>query len=909
MAEGDPIKFEDLADPGAVPALIAQFEQLDAVIKQTVDNTKQLAQQLQVKSQRAGTPNSMSSIAQHNKDMQQSIILEKGLSDAQKLQIANQTKLNQLKAVERDNLKSLQGGYAALSVEYKRAAQEAKDLAAIHGVGSDAAKEATAKAKGLNDQLTSIDASLGNYQRNVGNYSSAWKEYGRGIAGVAGLMRILGEAIGMDDKALKGLEMTHMMAREGVRDTAHVQEMFTDKTEEATAATEAQAVANEEISKTWFEALGPIGLIAIAIAAVTAAIVIYTNYTKKAKEEERERSVAVDGSIILDKKLRDSYNETIKSIHETTNAYKVLTGSITELQGTLDNLAMGYKIDLENLKNDTKQKLQEVDGFWHGLWNAMKDVFTLSKIGAHDQQEANKIIADAMEQGYQDKLKLAAEEYKAITEVNDKMLEEIKAKYDEIQKERINATISDKDREIKLVEFEALLQIRKAKETGAAGKLLQKMEAAIWEETEQKKLDIITKYSAEEDKKREQVREKRKSEQEKADEEQLKANQEVLDKMIKQQEEYEKMLEKIKERQLQLDIDRAKTKLQTDTIGGANASTVMGDKIGVENSEYYKTTQDTTKKYQDEIKAAQAIGMDTTAIYKEWYEQQEIDSQNHENKLNEIKKEAVEKRLKMQEKEITESMSTLKQMLDATNKEQQEALNEQTEMLGTEAEVQATLAAAGKKNSMDAVLKEQAQAQEEQKALARKAHQEQEAMDLASLFIKAMQAYEGAGQNPMQAATKAMQDVLLAKALSAAIAGSFAIGVENLQGPGTETSDSILVRLSKGESVATARATKENPGLVTAMNEGKLDEYISKMYMPDMVIKSDINKDAQVASMLVNAVMESNAKVEKAIKSIPQINTGRMDDGRTYTEITQNGNTRVIITSNPQIINNSRLRK
>lgn len=65
------------------------------------------------------------------------------------------------------------GAYAKLQIEYTKAAQKAKDLAAQHGVGNAKTQEATKKANDLNNKLKEIDASMGNHQRNVGNYAEA----------------------------------------------------------------------------------------------------------------------------------------------------------------------------------------------------------------------------------------------------------------------------------------------------------------------------------------------------------------------------------------------------------------------------------------------------------------------------------------------------------------------------------------------------------------------------------------------------------------------------------------------------------------------------------------------------------------------------------------------------------------
>ena len=62
----------------------------------------------------------------------------------------------------------------------------------------------------------------------------------------------------------------------------------------------------------------------------------------------------------------------------------------------------------------------------------------------------------------------------------------------------------------------------------------------------------------------------------------------------------------------------------------------------------------------------------------------------------------------------------------------------------------------------------------------------------------------------------------------------FAKGVVALNGPGTETSDSIPAYLSKGESVITAKATKQYAPLLKAMNAGTFSEYMPIPQIPDV---------------------------------------------------------------------------
>ena len=67
----------------------------------------------------------------------------------------------------------------------------------------------------------------------------------------------------------------------------------------------------------------------------------------------------------------------------------------------------------------------------------------------------------------------------------------------------------------------------------------------------------------------------------------------------------------------------------------------------------------------------------------------------------------------------------------------------------------------------------------------------------------------------------------------------FAKGVVALNGPGTETSDSIAAYLSKGESVITAKATKQYAPLLKAMNAGTFHEYMPIPQMPDVSQHAD----------------------------------------------------------------------
>jgi len=64
-------------------------------------------------------------------------------------------------------------------------------------------------------------------------------------------------------------------------------------------------------------------------------------------------------------------------------------------------------------------------------------------------------------------------------------------------------------------------------------------------------------------------------------------------------------------------------------------------------------------------------------------------------------------------------------------------------------------------------------------------------------------------------------------------------GVIDLQGKGTGTSDSIDAKLSKGESVMTAKETSDNLGLLWAVRNNKLEDYINRAWVLPALNKAD----------------------------------------------------------------------
>lgn len=100
-------------------------------------------------------------------------------TEAEKLaqvRVANAEVSKQLKQQAREVL-GLSGAYDKLQQEFTEAKIKAQNLGAQLGVNSTQYKEAAAAALQLNNSLKAIDAGVGGFQRNVGNYASGFQNF------------------------------------------------------------------------------------------------------------------------------------------------------------------------------------------------------------------------------------------------------------------------------------------------------------------------------------------------------------------------------------------------------------------------------------------------------------------------------------------------------------------------------------------------------------------------------------------------------------------------------------------------------------------------------------------------------------------------------------------------------------
>lgn len=128
----------------------------------------------------------------------------------------------------------------------------------------------------------------------------------------------------------------------------------------------------------------------------------------------------------------------------------------------------------------------------------------------------------------------------------------------------------------------------------------------------------------------------------------------------------------------------------------------------------------------------------------------------------------------------------------------------------------------------------------------------------------------------------------------------FKEGVIALNGPGTETSDSINARLSKGESVITAKKTKENRNLLEGIHNE--DKGLMKAGILDLIKNTGIRLSDDLPEVIntkkeivkqneINAYLKTdNSKLEKEVKEMKEIMNEILSENKLKNYSDQNGN-------------------
>lgn len=119
----------------------------------------------------------------------------------------------------------------------------------------------------------------------------------------------------------------------------------------------------------------------------------------------------------------------------------------------------------------------------------------------------------------------------------------------------------------------------------------------------------------------------------------------------------------------------------------------------------------------------------------------------------------------------------------------------------------------------------------------------------------------------------------MTKAITSINSAKFAKGTSYVNGPGTETSDSIPAWLSRGEGVVTARANKMFPGLVQAMNDVAAGVstparvFNSSNVVNNYTSQSTLNEIAENTEKRLVVSVEEIHRVEDNVEAIENLST------------------------------------
>jgi hypothetical protein len=237
------------------------------------------------------------------------------------------------------------------------------------------------------------------------------------------------------------------------------------------------------------------------------------------------------------------------------------------------------------------------------------------------------------------------------------------------------------------------------------------------------------------------------------------------------------------------------------------------------------------------------------------------------------------------EKFVQDLLSIYQDKADKQNEIERKRLDEEVRLTEKAADRQFERAIRGQDNIYEFQEQKAVEARNRQFKAEKDAQKREEALRLASIYFSALQVRlaEAATQANQEKDTGkkatvttttapflALKDAFLAEAIAGSLAGAFATGVENFQGKGTGTSDSNLIAFSHGESVVTAKGTAENAGLATAMNEGRVDDYFARVWLP----KFDMDNSTRNITKTVKKD-DTNYKLLNEIRDLKNVMASR----------------------------------
>lgn len=589
-----------------------------------------------------------------------------------------QDKLNKAMKATGDRAKDAEGSYNALS-------KQMSELKKAFKATNDEAERSklAAQINGINDQLKEMDASIGNYQRNVGNYEGAFT---KGLSGIADKLQSLGNPLAIAKngvnalgKAMKALIanpvgafiMAIVVAVKALKKGFEQSETATNSLKRAFSAL--QPVMNA-ISNVFTGFANIVG--SIAEKAIPALV----NGLQKASDWMM--SLLNKLGIVSDEKL-ESFRKSIEAQKEAVKTTQELTDreiALTERKRKFQVDEAKAEMEVEELKskaadkekysakerekflNDAIAKERAINNEKLALAQEEYDIMKKRSELTDNDAATNDALAAAEANLYNTKREYYAKEKelvaqkiaagqelsaaeKKIAEKAEEIKKEELKKVEEIQNRAELSLLSNKDRELKILE-------KKYNEEKALLEKYEKDTTKLTEEYEKKKQEIINSNGLD----------KAKEIDERAVQSLMNGTDRQLDVLKKRYEEEKKLLEANGIDTVNLTKEYERQVAEAKAGAGEGKINEINDNSSLERDIADKTIQNEFDKKEKLLQIERERLEGTKAIYEELYaldNLSEEQKQEYANKLKEIDADLAENSKQTTELKKEEAMSLL----------------------------------------------------------------------------------------------------------------------------------------------------------------------------------------------------------------------------------------------------------
>ena len=589
-----------------------------------------------------------------------------------------QDKLNKAMKATGDKAKDAEGSYNALSKQMSELKK------AFKATNDEAERQTLAKQiNGINDQLKEMDASIGNYQRNVGNYEGAFT---KGLAGIASQVQALGNPLAIAKngvlalgKAMKALIanpvgaiiMAIVVAVKALKKGFEQSETATNSLKKAFSAL--QPVMNA-ISNVFTGFANIVG--SIAEKAIPALV----NGLQKASDWMMTLLNKI--GIVSDEKLEsfrksiEAQKEAVQVTQDLTNREIALTErkrkfQVDEAKAEMEVAELKSKAadkdkytakEREKFLNDAIAKERAINNEKLALVQEEYDIMKKRSELTDNDAATNDALAAAEANLYNTKREYYAKEKELVAqkvaagqelsaaekknaEEAKKLKDEELKKIEEIQERSELSLLSNKDRELKILE-------KKYNEEKALLEKYEKDTTKLTEEYEKKKQEIINSNGLD----------KAKEINERAIQSLMNGTDRQLDILKKRYEEEKKLLEANGIDTVNLTKEYERQVAEAKAGEGEGKINEINDNSSLERDIADKTIQNEFDKKEKLLQIERERLEGTKSIYEELYALDglsEEKKQEYANKLKEIDADLAENSKQTTELKKEEAMSLL----------------------------------------------------------------------------------------------------------------------------------------------------------------------------------------------------------------------------------------------------------